>query len=158
MYACGLRASEATGLDVGDLDLEAGCCARGARAPRSASCRSAARRWRRCAPTSTAGARGSSASRDEPHLFVNQRGGGLSRQGLYKIVQRHAGRGRPGGPDEPAYAAPHVRDAPAGRRRDLRGVQEMLGHADIATTQIYTHLSTGRLKDQYFAAHPRAAA
>ena len=52
----------------------------------------------------------------EARLFVNHRGGGLTRQGLYKIVQRHAATAGPRGQDEPAHAAPHVRDAPAGRR------------------------------------------
>ena len=95
---------------------------------------------------------------DEPHLFVNQRGGGLSRQGLYKIVQRYAGdcglEDRMSPHTLRHTFATHLLAGGC----DLRVVQEMLGHADIATTQIYTHLSNGRLKDQYFAAHPRAAA
>ena len=73
---------------------------------------------------------------------------GLTRQGLYKIIQGHA-------------ASPHtLRHTFATHLLaggcDLRSLQEMLGHADIATTQIYTHLSAERLKDAYFKAHPRA--
>ena len=94
---------------------------------------------------------------DEPHLFVNRRGGGLTRQGLYKIVQRHA---RAVGLED--RMSPHtLRHTFATHLLaggcDLRSLQEMLGHADIATTQIYTHLSAERLKDAYFKAHPRAA-
>ena len=89
---------------------------------------------------------------------MNLRGGGLTRQGLYKIVQRHA---RPPGLE--GRMSPHtLRHTFATHLLaggcDLRSVQEMLGHADIATTQLYTHLSTERLKDVYFKAHPRAGA
>ena len=89
-------------------------------------------------------------------LFVNQRGTGLTRQGLYKIVQRHA---RSAGLDD--RMSPHtLRHSFATHLLaggcDLRSLQEMLGHADIATTQLYTHLSAERLKDVYFDAHPRA--
>ena len=92
----------------------------------------------------------------EARLFVNQRGGGLTRQGLYKIVQRHA---RTAGLEH--KMSPHtLRHTFATHLLaggcDLRAVQEMLGHADIATTQLYTHLSAERLKDVYFDAHPRA--
>ena len=94
----------------------------------------------------------------EPRLFVNRRGAGLTRQGLYKIVQRHA---RSAGLD--GKMSPHtLRHTFATHLLaggcDLRALQEMLGHADIATTQIYTHLSAERLKDVYFEAHPRANA
>ena len=94
--------------------------------------------------------------RDERHVFVNQRGAGLSRQGLYKIVQRHAER-----PGWQHRMSPHtLRHTFATHLLaggcDLRSLQEMLGHADIATTQIYTHLSSERLRDVYFDAHPRA--
>ena len=82
----------------------------------------------------------------EPRLFVNPRGGGLTRQGLYKIVQRHA---RAAGLKE--KISPHtLRHTFATHLLaggcDLRALQEMLGHADIATTQLYTHLSAERLK------------
>jgi integrase/recombinase XerD len=91
-------------------------------------------------------------------LFVNFRGEALTRQGLYKIVRRHA-----------ATAGLAERMSPHTLRHtfathllaggcDLRSVQEMLGHADVATTQLYTHLSSARLKDVYFKAHPRATA
>ena len=96
--------------------------------------------------------------RDEPHLFVNHRGAGLTRQGLYKIVQRHAravGLGDRMSPHTLRHTfATHLLAGGC----DLRSVQEMLGHADVATTQIYTHLSAERLKDVYFQAHPRATA
>src|SRR4029450_7057195 len=95
---------------------------------------------------------------DESRLFVNRRGRGLTRQGLYKIVQRHA---RAVGLDD--RMSPHrLRHTFATHLLaggcDLRSLQEMLGHADIATTQIYTQLSAERLKDVYFKAHPRPRA
>jgi integrase/recombinase XerD len=94
--------------------------------------------------------------RDESHVFLNMRGRPLSRQGLYKIVQGHA-----------ATAGLADRMSPHTLRHtfathllaggcDLRSLQEMLGHADIGTTQIYTHLTADRLRDVYFDAHPRA--
>ena len=95
---------------------------------------------------------------DERHLFVNRRGGGLTRQGLYKIVQRHAravGLAERMSPHTLRHSfATHLLAGGC----DLRSLQEMLGHADIATTQIYTHLSAERLKDVYRDAHPRAQA
>jgi integrase/recombinase XerD len=92
-----------------------------------------------------------------PELFVNHRGAGLTRQGLYKIVQGHA---RGAGLDE--LMSPHtLRHSFATHLLaggcDLRSLQEMLGHADLATTQVYTHMSAERLKDVYFSAHPRAS-
>ena len=95
-------------------------------------------------------------ARGESTLFLNRRGGGLSRQGLYKIVQGHA---RGAGLEE--RMSPHtLRHSFATHLLaggcDLRSLQEMLGHADLATTQVYTHLSAERLKDAYFSAHPRA--
>jgi integrase/recombinase XerD len=94
--------------------------------------------------------------RDEPHVFVNQRGSGLSRQGLYRIVQSHArsaGLERRMSPHTLRHTfATHLLAGGC----DLRSLQEMLGHADIGTTQVYTHLSADRLRDVYFDAHPRA--
>jgi integrase/recombinase XerD len=157
MYACGLRASEATDLEVGDVDLTAGVLrARGKGSkerlvPVGREAINAVRAYlERGRPMLT-------ATSDDRHLFVNRRGTGLTRQGLYKIVQRHA---RAVGLED--RMSPHtLRHTFATHLLaggcDLRAVQEMLGHADIATTQIYTHLSAERLKDVYFNAHPRAA-
>src|SRR5438105_2447659 len=94
--------------------------------------------------------------RDERRVFVNHRGGGLSRQGLYKVVQRHAetaGLAHRMSPHTLRHTfATHLLAGGC----DLRSLQEMLGHADIATTQVYTHLSADRLRDVYFDSHPRA--
>ena len=92
----------------------------------------------------------------EPHLFVNQRGQGLTRQGLYKIVQRHARAAGLAGRMSPHTLRHTFATHLLAGGCDLRSLQEMLGHADIATTQIYTHLSADRLKDVYFNSHPRA--
>jgi len=156
MYACGLRASEAISLELGDVDLDAAILrARGKGSkeriiPIGSKGVAALRRYLSRGRPALVGLG------DEPHVFVNQRGGRLSRQGLYKIVQRHA---RAAGLDH--RMSPHtLRHSFATHLLsggcDLRSLQEMLGHADIATTQIYTHLSADRLRDVYFEAHPRA--
>jgi integrase/recombinase XerD len=158
MYACGLRASEATGLDIGDVDLEDGMLrARGK--GRKERMVPVGRRAIDALVRYLRDARGTLvAGGSEPALFVNARGGRLSRQGLYKIVQRHA---KSAGLDD--RMSPHtLRHSFATHLLaggcDLRTLQEMLGHADIATTQMYTHLSAQRLQDVYRDAHPRAQA
>ena len=94
--------------------------------------------------------------RHEAKLFVNFRGGPLSRQGLYKIVQRNARDAGLTGQMSPHTLRHSFATHLLSGGCDLRSVQEMLGHADVATTQIYTHLSAQRIKDVYFDAHPRA--
>ena len=156
MYASGLRASEAIGLEVEDVDIDERVLrARGKGAKE------------RVVPVGGVAARavdlylqrGRRAlvkASGEPALFVNFRGARLTRQGLYKIVRRHAMTA-----DLADRMSPHtLRHTFATHLLaggcDLRAVQEMLGHADVSTTQLYTHLSSERLKDVYFRAHPRA--
>jgi integrase/recombinase XerD len=156
LYACGLRASEAIGLALEDVDLEEeflrarGKGSKERLVPIGREAIAALRAYLTRARPALVGL-GS-----ERHVFVNRRGGSLSRQGLYKIVQGYA-----------ATVGLSDRMSPHTLRHtfathllaggcDLRTLQEMLGHADIATTQLYTHLSTERLRDVYFGAHPRA--
>jgi integrase/recombinase XerD len=96
-------------------------------------------------------------ARVETHLFVNFRGGALTRQGLYKIVRRHATSAGLADRMSPHTLRHTFATHLLAGGCDLRSVQEMLGHADVATTQLYTHLSSERLKDVYFRAHPRAS-
>jgi integrase/recombinase XerD len=156
MYACGLRASEATGMELGDIDLEEGVLrahGKGAKeriVPIGTSAIVATRAYLRRGRPALVGVQVQS------RLLVNSRGGGLTRQGLYKIVQGHARRAgldRKMSPHTLRHTfATHLLAGGC----DLRSLQEMLGHADLATTQVYTHLSAERLKDVYFDAHPRA--
>jgi len=156
MYACGLRASEAVTLEPDQLDLKAGVARVRGKGSKE-----------RIVPVGSAAVKAVEAYlqrgrpplvgvRTERRLFVNFRGGGLTRQGLYKIIARHA---RSAGLEK--KMSPHtLRHTFATHLLaggcDLRSVQEMLGHADVSTTQLYTHLSTQHLKDAYFRAHPRA--
>jgi integrase/recombinase XerD len=156
MYACGLRASEAITLELSELDLDGGMLRARGKGSKE-----------RLVPVGRAALRALSmyldqarprlvGNHDESHVFVNLRGSGLSRQGLYRIVQGHA---RSAGLEQ--RMSPHtLRHTFATHLLaggcDLRSLQEMLGHADIGTTQIYTHLSADRLRDVYFDAHPRA--
>jgi integrase/recombinase XerD len=156
MYACGLRASEAVGLELADVDLEEGMLrARGKGSkerlvPIGRSALAAVRRY--C----SAGRPELVGDAVQSRLFVSRRGTGLTRQGLYKIVQGHARRAGLSQRMSPHTLrhtfATHLLSGGC----DLRSLQEMLGHADLATTQVYTHLSAERLKDAYFSAHPRA--
>jgi integrase/recombinase XerD len=157
MYACGLRASEAIDLRTQDIDLQAGVLrARGKGSkerlvPVGSQAVSAVEAWLRRGRPKLVGLR------DEPHLFVNHRGAGLTRQGLYKIVQRHARAAGLEGRMSPHTLRHTFATHLLAGGCDLRSVQEMLGHADVATTQIYTHVSADKLKDVYYAAHPRAS-
>ncbi len=156
MYACGLRASEATGLEVGDVDLEAGILRARGKGSKERLVPIGSTAGRALAVYLQRGRPKLAGDRLEPRLFLNHRGAGLTRQGLYKIVQRHA---RSAGLAE--KMSPHtLRHTFATHLLaggcDLRSLQEMLGHADIATTQLYTHLSADRLTDVDLDAHPRA--
>ncbi len=162
LYGTGVRVSELVGLSLGDVDLDASLlrafgkgskerivpigdhatralvawladAGRGALVPE---------RWRR---------RG-----DADAVFLGQRGGRLTRQGAWDILRRHGERVGLGGRLSPHVlrhsCATHMLDHGA----DIRVVQELLGHASINTTQIYTLVSTERLWDVYRSAHPRA--
>jgi integrase/recombinase XerD len=159
MYACGLRASETIGLDVADVDLGEGFL----RARGKGSKERLVPLGRQAIAAISGYLRGGRpklvGERHEARLFLNFRGGPLTRQGLYKIVRRHARAAGLSGPGLGPHTLRHsfATHLLAGGC-DLRAVQEMLGHADIATTQMYTHLSGEQLKDVYFRAHPRANA
>ena len=128
MYACGLRASEAIGLEVGDVDLEERVLrARGKGSKERivpVGQAAAARAW---PPTSSAAARSSSATASRPHLFVNFRGGALTRQGLYKIVRRHATTAGLADRMSPHTLRHTFATHLLAGGCDLRSVQEMLG-------------------------------
>ena len=158
MYACGLRASETIGLDVADVDLHEGFLrARGKGSkerlvPLGRQAIAAIDAYQRKGRPKLVG------DRHEPKLFLNFRGGPLTRQGLYKIVQRHARDAGLSGRMSPHTLRHSFATHLLAGGCDLRAVQEMLGHADISTTQMYTHLSGEQLKDVYFRTHPRAVA
>jgi integrase/recombinase XerD len=156
MYASGLRASETIGIELSDLDLDAGVLrARGKGSkerlvPVGQKALAAVRVYLRSGRPELV------RDHDERALFLNFRGGALTRQGLYKIVLGHAESAGLKGKMSPHTLrhsfATHLLTGGC----DLRSVQEMLGHADLSTTQLYTHLSGEELKEVYFSAHPRA--
>jgi integrase/recombinase XerD len=158
MYACGLRASEAIGMDMRDIDLDAGVLHARGKGSRE-----------RIVPVGRAaieavriyierGRPGLLRGRLEAKLFVNFRGEPLTRQGLYKIVRRHATTAGLADRMSPHTLRHTFATHLLAGGCDLRSVQEMLGHADVATTQLYTHVTSQRLKDVYSKAHPRATA
>jgi integrase/recombinase XerD len=156
LYATGMRASECLGLGLEDLNLVAGyviCTGKGGKqrlVPVGAEALEWVRRYLRdVRPRDT-------RRRDPGRVFVNPRGGPLSRQSLWTIVRRAAtaaGLKRRVSPHVLRHCfASHLLEGGA----DLRSVQAMLGHADIATTQIYTHLPTAAIHRMYRDFHPRA--
>jgi integrase/recombinase XerD len=156
LYAAGLRVSEATALDVDDLDLEDGTVrafGKGAKerlVPIGRSARRALEGYLVRARPLLAG------PRSGPALFLNAQGSRLTRQGCWKILRRHA---RHAGLE--AEVSPHVlRHSFATHLlaggADIRSVQELLGHASLATTQVYTRITPDRLREVYLRAHPRA--
>jgi integrase/recombinase XerD len=155
LYAAGLRVGELVALDVGDVHLNVEyvrCVGKGGRervVPIGAAAVRSLQRYLAHGRPALAGRKPTAA------LFVNRRGGRLTRQSVWKLLRdsaRAAGLRRPIHPHTLRHSfATHLLDGGA----DLRAVQEMLGHASVATTQIYTHLSRARLREVYRRAHPR---
>lgn len=157
LYASGMRVSECINLDMEDVNLTMGfvrCFGKGGKEriiPLGKSALESCKRY-------LSGARGDLAKPGitTDALFINQRGKRLTRQGFWKLLKQHAqkaGIQKELTPHTLRHSfATHLIENGA----DLRAVQEMLGHADISTTQIYTHVSKTRLKDVYSQFHPRA--
>ncbi|PIE32444.1 MAG: hypothetical protein CSA55_03325 [Ilumatobacter coccineus] len=163
LYATGARVSEAVGLNLSDLDTDQGLVrlfGKGSKeriVPFGRVCAAALDEW--LSPSGRGALAPLKWKRrgDAEAVFLNQRGGRLSRQGAWLIVGEY-GR-RAGIKDEDL--SPHVlRHSCAthmlNHGADVRIVQEMLGHASISTTQVYTHVSQERLWEVYSLAHPRA--
>jgi integrase/recombinase XerD len=154
LYGAGLRISELVALDLDDVDLTL----------RTVRCLGKGRK-ERIVPFGRPAAKALSAllvrgrpalGPTGPWLLCNQRGGRLTRQGAWKIVKTYADRAGLGALVSPHTLrhsfATHLLDGGA----DVRVVQELLGHASVNTTQIYTQVSTSRLRTVYERAHPRA--
>lgn len=156
LYGAGLRVSEAVGLQKSSVDLEARlvrCIGKGSKERMVPLGRQAAQALRRY----LARGRPLLDSRHRPELFLNAKGGGLTRAGAFLILRRLAATAGL----EPERVHPHLlRHSFATHLleggADLRSVQEMLGHADLATTELYTHVSDRRRRELYFQAHPHA--
>lgn len=156
MYATGMRASEVIQLEVGAVDLEAGtvrCVGKGDKE----RLLPLYERARNALQTYIEGGRVRLLrGRDETVLFVNHRGRSLTRQGLWLIVKEYAaaaGIEQEVTPHTLRHSfATHMLDGGAG----LRELQQLLGHTNISSTQIYTKVSTRRKREAYDKAHPRA--
>jgi integrase/recombinase XerD len=155
LYATGLRVSELVGLALADVDLAAGVVTTmgKGRKERVVPLGEAAVQWTR---RYVAEARPVLVkARPQARLFVNARGGPLSRMGFWKILKaygRAAGITRAISPHVLRHSfATHLLE----RGADLRAIQLMLGHADLSTTQIYTHVLDERLRSVYERFHPR---
>ena len=156
LYGAGLRVSEAVGLDRTGVDLEqrlVRCIGKGDKERIVPVGRHAVEALRRY----LAHGRPYLDRRHRPELFLNAQGGALTRAGAFLILRRLAGRAGL----EPERVHPHLlRHSFATHLleggADLRSVQEMLGHADLGTTELYTHVSDRRRRDVYFRSHPHA--
>ena len=158
LYGCGLRASELSGLDLNALSLEDGILRVFGKGGKE-----------RLVPVGGMAVYALDAylKQGRPHLrpkrsigadggavFLNARGGRLSRQAVFRIVREYGARvGLALHPHTLRHSfATHLLEGGA----DLRALQEMLGHSDISTTQVYTHVDTRHIREEYLSTHPRA--
>jgi integrase/recombinase XerC len=157
LYSAGLRVSELTGLNVDDLDLADGLATVRGKGKRERLALlgppavAAIRAWYEMR-AALAGHR----ARTLPAVFLNKNGTRLSSRSVGRLLEKYLARAGLDPRTSPHTLrhsfATHLLDAGA----DIRGVQELLGHRSLGTTQIYTHVTTQRLRDSYHKAHPRA--
>jgi integrase/recombinase XerD len=159
LYGCGMRVSELTGLDLADVELkegyirvfgkggkERGVPVGGAALAALEEYLAHGRRFLR--------SKGRRSRQDPTAFFINVRGGRLTRQTVFEMVRRYGDRvGIDLHPHTLRHSfATHMLQGGA----DLRSLQEILGHSDIATTQLYTHVDRTHLREEYLSTHPRA--
>lgn len=156
LYATGMRVSELVSLNIADLDTEGGyvrCFGKGQK--------------ERLIPVYERALKAVKAylkevrpklgrSRDEKAVFLNRRGERLTRQGLWQILKGYAKSAELGTEITPHTLRHSFATHMLGGGADLRSVQELLGHANISTTQVYTHLTTEHVRRAYQKSHPRA--
>ncbi len=159
LYGCGLRVSELTSLDLADLDLEDSLMrvvGKGGKERVVPTGAAAERALRAYLSQGRPALRARAALRQDPGaVFLNRRGGRLTRQSVHALVRRWGSRV---GLEE---LHPHVlRHSYATHMlqggADLRALQELLGHSDISTTQVYTHVDLRHMREEYLSTHPRA--
>lgn len=159
LYGCGLRVSELTGLDVQDLDLESGflrVTGKGGKerlVPVAGAAHSALTEYLRHGRQYLR-AKKAKTRQDPTAVFLNVRGGRLTRQAVFGIVRTYGERvGLQLHPHTLRHSfATHMLQGGA----ELRSLQDMLGHADISTTQVYTHVDRAHVREEYLTTHPRA--
>lgn len=158
LYGCGLRVGELVSLDLEDVDLSEGFLrvfGKGGRERVVPIGGAAARALEAYLRAGRPGLRAAKALRQDPGaVFLNRRGGRLSRQSVHSLVRRHGARvGLELHPHTLRHScATHMLEGGA----DLRALQELLGHADISTTQVYTHVDMRHVREEYLSTHPRA--
>src|SRR5262249_15257903 len=155
MYSAGVRVSELTGLDLGDVDLDAGLATVRGKGKRERlallgpPALEAVKAW---LPAREALLR----ARGRDALVLNKNGKRLTSRSVGRLLEKYLARAGLDPRTSPHTLrhsfATHLLDAGA----DIRSVQELLGHRNLATTQVYTHVTTQRLRDSYHKAHPRA--
>jgi integrase/recombinase XerC len=157
LYSAGVRVSELTGLNVEDVDVDSGLAVvrgKGKRerlVPLGRPALAALKRW-----LTWRDEMAKKKSRTSPAVFLNKNGSRLSSRSVGRLLEKYlalAGLDPRTSPHTLRHSfATHLLD----RGADIRSVQELLGHRSLGTTQIYTHVTTSRLKESYHQAHPRA--
>lgn len=154
LYATGLRVSELVSLKVGDVNLDVGylmAFGKGSK-ERVVPIGESAQAWLK---NFISDGRHRLYKRQSEYLFINRSGKRLSRQGFWKIIKTYAMKANMAVSITPHTLRHSFATHLLERGADLRSVQMMLGHADISTTQIYTHVTTERLKEIHKKHHPR---
>jgi len=155
LYATGMRASEAVNLKINSINLDIGflrCIGKGKKErviPLGKKAIISLKRYLEASRVKFL------SHKESDYLFLNRFGKSLSRQSLWKIIKRYARQARIRKPIKPHILRHSFATHLLERGADLRAVQEMLGHANISTTQIYTHITKDRLKAIHKAFHPR---
>lgn len=157
MYGCGLRVSEACALELGDFESEGellrilGKGSKERVVPIGGAAGAALRRY------ADTGRDAFARSADESHVFLTRLGKPFTRQGVFKVIrERAAAVGIAAGRISPHVLRHSFASHMLAHGADIRAIQELLGHADIGTTQIYTHVDSARFGEIHRRYHPRA--